>query len=110
MPNCLKKTNSCAITIEEQSVRAIMTKRTLGDSGESSAYAPPAHPLGTPPNTPARTELVAVSRNLRRVTFMCAASELEKIGDHDISKVIGLARCRILQKRARKQMRVSRSD
>ena len=37
MPNCLKNPSSCAMTIGAQSVSAMMPKRTVGVSGESSA-------------------------------------------------------------------------
>src|SRR5262250_2210357 len=50
MPYFLKSPNSCAITIEEQSVRAMMPNRILGVSGPSAAYAPPTQPLGIPAN------------------------------------------------------------
>src|SRR5262245_55956634 len=50
IPYFLKSPNSCAITIEEQSVRAIMPNRILGVSGPSAAYAPPTQPFGIPAN------------------------------------------------------------
>ena len=37
MPNCLKYPSSCAITIGEQSVSAMIPKRIVFVSGESSA-------------------------------------------------------------------------
>ena len=37
IPNFLKYPSSCAITIDEQSVKAMIPKRTSGVSGESSA-------------------------------------------------------------------------
>ena len=48
MPYFLKSPNSCAITIDEQSVRAMMPNRILGVSGPSAAYAPPTQPFGIP--------------------------------------------------------------
>src|SRR5262245_61692858 len=96
--------------MDEQSVSAMMPKRTWGVSGESSAYSPTAHPLGTPPRTLAIREPVVVLRNLRRVTFINAASELEEIGDHQVRKVECLARCRIFQECPRKDMSISTPD
>src|SRR5689334_10422953 len=71
MPNFLKKPSSCAMTIGEQSVSAIIPKRMFGVSGESSAYAPPTHPAGTPfINVAAPLTATAVFRNLRRVVLV----------------------------------------
>src|SRR5437899_2057440 len=48
MPYFLKSPSSCAITIDEQSVRAMMPILTFGVSGPSAAYTPPAQPVGSP--------------------------------------------------------------
>ena len=48
MPCFLKRPFSWAMTIGEQSVSAMMPKRTVGDSGESSAYTEPIQPEGRP--------------------------------------------------------------
>ena len=45
MPYFLNSPNSCAITIDEQSVKAMMPNRMLVVSGPSAAYAPPIQPL-----------------------------------------------------------------
>ena len=52
-PNFLKKPSSCAITIDAQSVKAMMPKRTVGVSGESSAYTGPGPPAGQARHQPA---------------------------------------------------------
>jgi len=64
MPYFLKSPSSWAITIDEQSVRAMMPILTFGASGPSPPYRPPAQP----PGTPARSAAALVLRNSRRVT------------------------------------------
>ena len=67
MPNFLKKPCSWAITIGAQSVSAMMPKRIVFVSGESSAYTPPAQPDGSPAISPAIVEAPAAClRNSRR--------------------------------------------
>ena len=48
MPCFLNRPSSCAMTIDEQSVSAMMPMRTFGVSGPSCAYAPPAQPAAIP--------------------------------------------------------------
>src|SRR3954470_7901344 len=96
------------MTIDEQSVNAMIPKRTFGVSGESSANAPPAQPFGTPASRPAATELVAVLRKRRRVCFMGSVPlESKLIGRHRVGEAIGFARSRILQKSSRKNVRIA---
>ena len=64
MPYFLKSPSSWAITIDEQSVSAMMPILTFGVSGPSAAYTPPAQPAGTPASSAAA---LVVSRNCRRV-------------------------------------------
>ena len=52
--------------IDEQSVSAMMPKRIVFVSGESSAYAVPAHPLGIPSINPATVDPPAALINVRR--------------------------------------------
>src|SRR5437016_232670 len=66
IPNFLKYPSSCAITIDEQSVSAMIPKRTFGVSGESSANAPPAQPRGTPASVAATIDWPVFLRNCRR--------------------------------------------
>src|SRR5262249_13310326 len=66
IPNFLKYPSSCAITIDEQSVSAMMPKRTFGVSGESSENAPPAQPRGTPASVTAASDWPVFLRNVRR--------------------------------------------
>src|SRR5258705_5851615 len=65
MPYFLKSPSSWAITIDEQSVRAMMPILTFGVSGPSAAYTPPAQPVGNPASSAAAP---VVSRNVLRVT------------------------------------------
>src|SRR6185503_17632517 len=65
IPYFLKSPSSCAITIDEQSVSAMMPIRTLGVSGPSAAYTPPAQFAGSPARSAAA---LVVCRNVRRVT------------------------------------------
>src|SRR5713226_9484263 len=58
MPYFLNSPNSWPITIDEQSVNAIMPNRTDLVSGESSAYAPPTHPAGSPAIKPFSADLL----------------------------------------------------
>src|SRR5262245_24108867 len=53
------------MTIDEQSVRAMMPIRTLGYSGASAAYTPPNQPAGTPARTAAAADVRRM--NSRRV-------------------------------------------
>ena len=56
MPCFLKKPFSWAMTIGEQSVRAMMPNRIAGCSGESSAYAVPVQPRGKPASKAAASD------------------------------------------------------
>src|SRR4051812_30123113 len=98
------------MTIDEQSVNAMMPKRTFGDSGESSAYAGPAQPLGTPASSPAAREPAVVVKNLRRVNFIDVPPPLELVRNHCVRKVVCLSGRRVLQECAREQVCVSPAD
>src|SRR5690349_19944706 len=75
MPNFLKKPSSCAMTIGEQSVSAIIPKRMFEVSGESSAYAPPTHPPGRPfINVAAALAATVFFKNARRDVFVIVIS------------------------------------
>src|ERR1700756_740646 len=68
MPYFLNNPFSCAITIGEQSVRAIMPKFNAAVSGASLAKAEPTHPRGRPANRALSvTPLAVVRKNWRRV-------------------------------------------
>jgi hypothetical protein len=67
MPNFLKKPSSCAMTIGEQSVSAMIPNRMFGVSGESSAYTLPTQPPGRPSiSVAAALTAAARLRNVRR--------------------------------------------
>src|SRR3990170_2647238 len=67
IPCFLKSPSSCAMTIEAQSVSAMIPILILGVSGPSPAYTPPAQPAGRP----ARSAPAPVSfTNSRRVTVI----------------------------------------
>src|SRR5262245_115543 len=70
IPNCLKYPSSCAITMGEQSVSAMMPNRIAFVSGESSEKADPTHPFGRPSIRPATADPPARFRNLRRDAFI----------------------------------------
>src|SRR5690242_2787272 len=88
MPNFLNKPFSCAITMGEQSVSAIIPNFIELLSGASLAYAEPNHPLGNPANSVARVvPLTALVTNCRRVNsvdcrrgFNCAFVVLIMLG------------------------------
>src|SRR6185503_13192481 len=84
MPNCLKCPSSCAITIGEQSVSAMIPKRMVFVSGESSAYALPTHPAGSPSIRPAAVEPAAVRKNVRRFIV----DLLGQLSRHSVTAVI----------------------
>src|SRR3954468_20452109 len=63
MPYFLNNPFSCAITMGELSVSAMMPNFIFGASGESSLDTPPAHPRGNPAN---RRAIPDRPRNLRR--------------------------------------------
>src|SRR5688572_21123323 len=51
IPYFLNSPSSCAITIDEQSVSAMIPNFIVLTSGPSSAHAPPIQPLGRPGNS-----------------------------------------------------------
>jgi hypothetical protein len=57
------------MTIDEQSVRAMMPNRTFGVSGESSGYTGPAQPFGRQAARDAST-VPPVFRNFLRLLFI----------------------------------------
>src|SRR6266850_4026710 len=67
MPCFLKSPSSCAMTIDEQSVSAMMPMRILGVSGASEAHAPPLHRAGTPASSAVATDAPRNSRRLSRI-------------------------------------------
>jgi hypothetical protein len=68
IPYFLKRPFSCAMTMEEQSVSAIMPNFTSEISGASFAKTEPNHPAGRPLNSAARpTPFAEAERNRRRV-------------------------------------------
>src|SRR3954471_10650650 len=68
MPYFLNKPFSWAITMGEQSVRAIIPNFSVAISGASLAYTLPIHALGKPDNRAARAvPRVALARNCRRL-------------------------------------------
>src|SRR5262245_49484162 len=67
IPYFLNKPFSCAITIGEQSVSAIMPKFIVAVSGASLAYAVPIQPLGRPASNAVRVApFTALPRKSRR--------------------------------------------
>src|SRR3954470_2423663 len=72
MPHFLKRPFSCAITIGEQSVSAIMPNFIEGVSGESSAYTLPTQPRGRPP----RSEAIPALRTAETRKFLRFIGEL----------------------------------
>src|SRR3989442_13118404 len=56
--------SSWAITIDEQSVSAMMPTRTFGVSGASDAYAVPRQPIGTPASSAAAPVVFTKSRRV----------------------------------------------
>src|SRR5438445_294729 len=67
IPYFLSRPFSCAMTIGEQSVSAIMPNFTVAVSGASLANAVPTQPFGRPANNAVRVApLAALPRNARR--------------------------------------------
>src|SRR4051812_22873312 len=66
MPYFLNNPFSCAMTIGEQSVSAIMPKLSAAVSGASLAYAVPVQPFGSPANNAATAAPLAVRRRKSR--------------------------------------------
>src|SRR5436190_14932341 len=70
IPYFLKSPFSCAITMGEQSVNAIMPSFIVETSGPSLAKAPPTHVFGKPANKVVRVVARAdLSRNCLRVNL-----------------------------------------
>jgi hypothetical protein len=57
MPCFLKSPSSCAMTIDAQSVSAMIPKRICGVSGPSAAHAPPTQPRGMPASSAATADV-----------------------------------------------------
>src|SRR4029453_369811 len=67
IPYFLNRPFSWAMTMGEQSVRAMMPKLTFGDSGASLAVCAPIQPVGRPEaSNPRAVALVEDDRNFRR--------------------------------------------
>ena len=75
IPYFLKRPFSCAMTIDEQSVNAMMPILRSDVSGPSSAKTEPTHPVGRPLSKADRPiPLADVDRNRRRVSPDCVSS------------------------------------
>ena len=70
MPCFLNRPSSWAITIDEQSVSAMMPMRTFGVSGASDAYAVPRQPSGTPASSAAAAVVFTKSRRVTHSPFL----------------------------------------
>src|SRR5688572_1893266 len=78
----------------------MMPNRMLGVSGVSSAYTPPAQPLGTPARMPAAAVVAVVFRNLRRDCFISLEPPvLERVRKHQIRQAILFSWCGAFQER-----------
>src|SRR5258707_7203461 len=78
MPYFLNRPFSCAMTIGEQSVSAMIPNLRAVVSGASLAYAEPTQPLGRPAKSVARAApLAALRRNSRR---LCSGEDEVRFG------------------------------
>src|SRR5204863_9455772 len=89
---------------EEQSVSAMMPKRTVLVSGESSAYAPPTQPAGSPAISPFSADLLEIF-DLVEIFIMS-----ESIPEHDVREVVILSLRSLVQKFTGEQVRKAGAD